>query len=184
VVANHGADLPPLPPQVEVKRVDFPPNQLHEQGEAGREAFYDARRINKGERVLAGMLHAGTMRYVMVVDDDDCVSRRLAEFAAAQADAPGWFVQDGFLWGDGSRYLYRYSGFSKLCRTSHIVRADLFELPGSLEEAGIDYIRTMMGSHIFIDNYLREKGTPLAPLAVAQPRRTGTPPRTSEIPLA
>lgn len=167
VVANHGADLPPLPPQVEVKRVDFPPNQLHEQGEAGREAFYDACRINKGERVLAGMLHAGSMRYVMVVDDDDCVSSRLAEFVAEQGDAPGWFVQDGYLWEDGSRYLYRYSGFSKLCGTSHIVRADLFELPASLEDAPLDYIRKMMGSHIYIDGYLRERGTPLAPLPFA-----------------
>jgi hypothetical protein len=164
VVANHGADLPSLPPQVEVKWVDFPPNQLHEQGEAGREAFYDACRINKGERVLAGMLHARAMRYAMVVDDDDCVSSRLAEFVAAQPDVPGWYVQDGYLWEDGSRYLYRYSGFSKLCGTSHIVRADLFALPASLEQADTDYIRTMMGSHIFIDSYLRERGTPLAPL--------------------
>jgi hypothetical protein len=44
------------------------------------------------------------------------------------------------------------------------MRADLFELPGSLEVAGIDYLHTMMGSHIFIANYLREKGSPLAPL--------------------
>lgn len=164
VVANYGADLPPLPPQVEVARVDFPPNVLHEQGDADREAFYDACRLNKGERVLTGMLHAGDMRYVMVVDDDDCVSSRLAEYVVAHAGPPGWYIHDGFLWEDGSQYLYRYSGFSRLCGTSHIVRADLYQLPPSMDRAEREYIRTMMGSHIFIDKYLRETGTPLAPL--------------------
>jgi len=164
VVANHGADLPPLPPQVEVARVDFPPNTLHEQGGADREAFYDACRMNKGERVLAGMLYAGDMRYVMVVDDDDCVSSRLAEFVAAHAGPPGWYIDDGFLWEDGSNYLYRYNGFSRLCGTSHIVRADLYRLPASMAHAERDYIRTMMGSHIFIDGFLRDTGTPLLPL--------------------
>lgn len=164
VVANNGADLPPLPPQVEVARVDFPPNVLHEQGGADREAFYDACRMNKGERVLAGMLHAGEMRYVMVVDDDDCVSSRLAEYVAMHAGPPGWYIHDGFLWEDSSNYLYRYSGFSRLCGTSHIVRADLYRLPASMDLAEPEYIRTMLGSHIFIDSYLRESGTPLVPL--------------------
>jgi len=173
VVANHGADLPPLPPGVEVARVDFPPNSLHEQGEAGREAFYDACRMNKGERVLAGMLHAGAMRYAMVVDDDDCVSSRLAEFVAGGApegatdNPPGWFIEDGYLWEDGSSYLYRIPGFSRLCGTSHIVRADLFQLPASMATAEREYIRTMMGSHVYISEKLKRTGTPLAPLPFA-----------------
>src|SRR5690606_10870385 len=55
VVANEGADLPPLPPGFDVVRVTFPPNRLHELGEADLEAVYDAFRADKGRRVLAGM---------------------------------------------------------------------------------------------------------------------------------
>src|ERR1700721_354719 len=34
IVANHGADLPDIPPGFEVTRVDFPPNKLYTQGNA------------------------------------------------------------------------------------------------------------------------------------------------------
>ncbi len=83
IVANHGADLPPLPPGFTVERVDFPPNRLHEQGNADKQSFYDAFRIDKGRRVLAGMLRAKPSDYFMIVDDDDFVSNRLSRFECA-----------------------------------------------------------------------------------------------------
>jgi exopolysaccharide biosynthesis galactosyltransferase PssJ len=67
--------------------------------------------------------------YFMVVDDDDLVSNRLAEFVAANHGAHGWYFHDRYLWKDGSRLVYRYSRFSRLCGTSHIIGADLYGLP-------------------------------------------------------
>ena len=166
IVANYGADLPELPPGFEVKRVDFPPNQLHERGKSDREDFYNALRLDKGRRVLAGMLHAGEMEYVMIVDGDDFVSCNLTSFVAANPHANGWYIRDGYVWSGGN-LLYLYPKFSILCGSSHIVRADLYHLPARFEDADDAYIRRMLGSHIFIDDHLNAAGTPLAPLPFA-----------------
>jgi glycosyltransferase involved in cell wall biosynthesis len=164
IVANRGADLPALPIGVEVKWVDFEPNPLHEQGGVDKETFYEAVRLDKGRRILAGMLHAGPMQHVMVVDDDDFISNKLAALAAAQPQANGWFIREGYVWGDGSNYVYRFVDFSKLCGTCYLIRADLYELPASFEEASDEYVKRMLGSHIFIRDFLEKSGKPLAPV--------------------
>jgi hypothetical protein len=163
VVANHGSDLPPLPARIDVKWVDFLPNMMHERGNADRENFYDAFRADKGRRVLAGMLHAGSMGHVMIVDDDDFVSNRLASFVANHRASAGWFLSEGFAWNDGGKLLYRLSDFHQRCGTSHIVRSDLYAIPKNMGQASEGYVRRMLGSHVFIDGYLEVSGDPLNP---------------------
>ena len=70
-MANHGADLPPLPTNFSDVRVDFPPNVLHDMDNTDRETVYRAFRQDKGQRVLAGLLAARPQGHVMIVDDDD-----------------------------------------------------------------------------------------------------------------
>jgi len=164
IVANEGSDLPALPRNFEVKQVDFPPNPMFEQAGNELEAFREACRLDKGRRVLAGILEADKTGYVMVVDDDDFVSRRLTSFVAEYPEKNGWYVHNGYLWGDGGKLLYEYADFSKFCGTSHIIRTDLYELPASVEAADPAYIRKMFGSHIFIREYLTARGHPLEPL--------------------
>jgi glycosyltransferase involved in cell wall biosynthesis len=164
VVANEGSDLPPLPDNFKVKQVDFPPNPMFEQGNNDLEAFRDSVRLDKGRRVLAGILEADKTGYVMVVDDDDFVSCRLTSFVAAHLGENGWYVRNGYIWGDGGRLIYEYADFSKYCGTSHIVRTALYELPASVESADPDYLRRIFGSHVFIREYLEERGEPLQPL--------------------
>jgi glycosyltransferase involved in cell wall biosynthesis len=164
IVANHGADLPPLPPGFTVERVDFPPNRLHEQGNADKQSFYDAFRIDKGRRVLAGMLRAKPSDYFMIVDDDDFVSNRLSRFVAENEGENGWYIREGYVWRSNARITYLHQDFANSCGTSHIVRADLYELPGKLEHYSDDNIKNMLGSHVFIAKYLKERGAPLAPL--------------------
>lgn len=164
VVANAGSDLPVLPAGVEVKWVDFPPNDLHEQGTADREVFHEAVRLDKGRRILAGMLAAGKTDYFMVVDDDDLISSALTGFVRQHSGENGWFFYRGYVWSPGKKLMYRSLNFSMLCGTSHIIRADLFELPASMESADTAYIKKMLGSHVFITKYLAEKGTSLAAL--------------------
>jgi hypothetical protein len=110
------------------------------------------------------MLHAERRGHFMVVDDDDLVSNRLAEFVAANQDAYGWYLSEGYLWEDGGRLVYRHSPFARLCGTSHIIRADLYGLPGDLRDASDAYVRRTLGSHIFVRDDLERAGTPLAPL--------------------
>lgn len=164
VVANEGADLPTLPDNWDVVRVAFPPNEMHEQSGESMEDFYDAFRVDKGRRVLAGMLAARTSRFFMIVDDDDFVSSRLAQHAAEHPDANGWTIDRGYIWDDGGRLLLEYDDFSHLCGTSLIVRSDLYGLPESQESASLEWIRNMLGSHIRIAAILAERGTPLEPL--------------------
>jgi glycosyltransferase involved in cell wall biosynthesis len=164
IIANTGSDLPALPAGFDVKWVDFAPNELFRQGNADQEVFREAVRLDKGRRILAGMLYAGEMSYVMVVDDDDYISRNLTSFVAERPNANGWFIKSGYVWSDGGRWLYRTDGFSQFCGSSHIIRADLFNLPESLETADDTYIRRMLGSHVMIEGILSGSRTPLEPL--------------------
>lgn len=164
VVANEGADLPALPAGFDLVRVTFPPNDLHEIGHADLEAVYDSFRADKGRRVLAGMLAARDSRFFMIVDDDDFVSSRIAGHVAENPDANGWTIERGYIWDDGGRLLLGHDEFNHLCGTSLIVRADLYGLPERFEDASLDWIKTMLGSHIRIAGILAQSGTPLAPL--------------------
>lgn len=164
VVANRGADLPPLPDRWDVAWVDFAPNEMHDRGDLSIDQFYEAFRVDKGQRVLAGMLQARESRFFMIVDDDDFVSAGLAQYAASHPDANGWTIDQGYIWDDGGRLLLEYDEFSHLCGTSLIVRSDLYQLPERFEDASLDWIKTMLGSHIRIAEILAERGTPLAPL--------------------
>lgn len=164
VVANHGADLPVLPRQAEVLRVDFSPNPHHDQGALGVEEFRDFFRIDKGRRVLAGMLHARATRYFMIVDDDDLVRNDIVQFVAQHDGHNGWEVKSGYVWSSGGSLLYRHDNFSGICGTCLIVRSDLYGLPERMEDASPAYVMQMLGSHIRISGILSARGTPLAKL--------------------
>lgn len=164
VVANEGAELPPMPKGFTTVRVDFPPNNMHELGKGPRDTVLEAFRFDKGRRVLSGMLHAGSTRLFMIVDDDDLVSAEITAHAATQPDANGWFVNRGYLWNDGGRWFFKVDGFDRRCGTSLIIRSDLYELPDSLETASEEWIKDTLGSHIRIKQGLAAKGTPLEEL--------------------
>jgi exopolysaccharide biosynthesis galactosyltransferase PssJ len=164
IVANQGADLPPLLPKFEVKWVDFAPNQLHEKGSCSQETFYEAFRIDKGRRVLSGMLHIKPTGHIMIVDDDDFVSNKLTSFVEQNRASNGWFIKNGYVWSEGTNYVYLYSDFSNFCGSSHVIRADLYNIPSNFSEASEEYIKRMLGSHIFIHPYLDGEGKPLAEL--------------------
>jgi hypothetical protein len=164
IVANEGADLPDLPERFCVERVTFPPNDMHERGKASIEAFRDAFRADKGRRVLKGMLRARDSRFFMIVDDDDFVSARIVRYVSENPDANGWTIDHGYIWDDGGRFLLGYDDFNHLCGTSLIVRTDLYGVPERFEHASLDWIKSMLGSHVRIAGILAERGTPLATL--------------------
>ncbi|MET0382558.1 MAG: galactosyl transferase [Burkholderiaceae bacterium] len=164
IVANEGARLPEFPAKVRVHRVTFPPNPFHDPESADLETYRDAVRLDKGRRILAGMRAAGPTDYFMVVDDDDFVGRGVAGFVGRAAGQPGWHFGAGYVWSTGGRLLYVHDNFHKYCGTSHVVRADLIDLGIGDDEAGVAYVKRMLGSHIYIADDLAARGTPLAPL--------------------
>lgn len=165
IVANEGSDLPPLPDRFDVEWVRFPPNDMHNRAQtATREQFYDAFRIDKGRRVLAGMLRARDSRFFMIVDDDDFVSARITQHAVDHHDANGWTVDHGYIWSDGGKLLLEHDNFNKICGTSLIVRSDLYQLPPQFDDASPEYIKSMLGSHVALHRILDERNTPLQPL--------------------
>ena len=129
----------------------------------------DTLRLDKGRRVLAGMLHVGKMKYVMVVDDDDFVNRKLTSFVPKISLRMAGTLKTAMYGRIIATSYYLYSDFLHLCGTSLIIRADLYQLPETLEAASDEYIRRMLGSHMFMRDHLQQRGTPLAPLPFAGP---------------
>ncbi|HTV67131.1 MAG TPA: galactosyl transferase [Rhizobiaceae bacterium] len=164
IVANDGADLPKVPTKFEIVRVDFPPNALHEQRGADKETFYEAFRVDKGRRVLKGMLAVPDSRFFMIVDDDDLVSNRIVEFAARNTSCPGWTISRGYSWSANGSLLFDLPDFHHYCGTSLIVRSDLYRLPERFEDASLEFVTTRLGGHRRIVELLAEEGNPLQPL--------------------
>ncbi len=164
VVANRGADLPPLPERFLLKEVDLPPNQQYLQGAAAQEEFFRAVRADKGRRILAGLQSVAELGHVMVVDDDDLISKRLVSFVEAHPAANGWYFRDGYVWSDGGSFVYRFADFSRLCGTSHMIRGDLMRVPERSAALDEDYVQKALGSHIYLHDQLDANGTPLEAL--------------------
>lgn len=164
IVANAGCDLPALPSGFTVVRVDFPPNEKHQRDGHSLEEFHDAVRADKGRRILKGMLAANDSQYFMAVDDDDLISSRIVEFVRKNDGENGWILDHGYIWTDGGKFLIRKSNFHKLCGTSIIVRSDLYNLPDSIENSNLDWTKRWLGSHIFIEDLLKDSGFPLSRL--------------------
>lgn len=164
VVANQGTLLPEMPNQCQVCYVDLPPNNKHNEGAIDRNDFYEAVRIDKGKRVLAGMLFAPSTDYFMVVDDDDFVHRDLCKFVSSNSGQNGWYIKNGCVWGEGSNLVFYHDDFNHICGTSNVIRSDLFSLPENMDGADMEIVKSMLGSHFYIQDILENKGAPLAAL--------------------
>lgn len=144
VVANVGADLGLLPEKIDVVRVNFPPNGNYDLSKGEREIALEAFRLDKGRRVLQGMLHQPSM-YYMIVDDDDFVSRQLTQFVASNPTCPGWYIDKGFAWQEGSKVAYGLNNFHDECGTCHIIRRDLYDFSAMADNSAL--LGDTLGSH-------------------------------------
>jgi hypothetical protein len=161
IVANRGAVLPAMPDRAEVVWVDFPPPVLP----AGQgEPRWRVIRRDKGGRLLAGLVHARPSGHVMVVDYDDMVSRRLARLVSDNPDANGWYLDDGYLYSGGAEAYHYRNAFHKFCGTSHIIHADILQIPARIEDAPDQLPLRWLGSHVFITEDMIARGTPIARL--------------------
>lgn len=145
VVANHGTDLPALPPRFSVKWVDLPPNPRHD------EIDLDVFKADKGRRVLSGM-DCIKSDYFMTVDDDDLVSNRLAAFVFGK-NSEGWCFKDGYILS--GNLIGEVNCLHDICGTSHIVHC------GALQEM-LHRSRDVkvFGSHSLLHDYIQLETLP------------------------
>ncbi len=125
----------------------------------------EERMADKGRKIWRGLVaaRANLPGYIMLVDADDCVSRRLAGFVAAHPETAGWFFEIGYLHDQGSRWVLRKREFHLLCGTSHILRCQPWDLPSNVHENECDYWVASHGHHEMAA-FMRSRGTPLTHL--------------------
>jgi hypothetical protein len=110
------------------------------------------------------MLAAPNTTFFMIVDDDDFVSSRLADYVARHPDENGWYIDRGYMWSEGNLLLGAISKFFMLCGTSHIINARLYDLERLRRIDADDYMKRMLGSHVAVAQELAAAGAPLKAL--------------------
>jgi len=130
IVGNEPPDLE-LPENVKFLPVDFPlPKKFDDPYKTNR-----ARERDRSAKVTYGLLYlyqtGDRSAYVMPVDADDLISRRIVEFTERRAREtpghPGWFLRRGYRYRDGSNWIYiMRKGFDGLCASSIVTRLDVY----------------------------------------------------------
>jgi hypothetical protein len=83
-------------------------------------------------RVAAATLHKYRTDFVMVLEADDFVSNRLCEFVAANKEANGWSIEQGYIWNGKSNYMHRTNRLTAVCGSSLIVKVFYELLPNEM----------------------------------------------------
>ncbi len=124
------------------------------------------RQDDRAKKAIAGLRYARQFspNHVMFVDSDDCVSRRIVAFANQHPDADGWYVNSGYVYQEGSRWIYyRKSDFQKWCGTCHIIRFALCPIPDGEDDYPEDSLKYYaLCSHRNFNEVLKQ--TPPQPL--------------------
>jgi hypothetical protein len=72
--------------------------------------------------------------FIMSVDADDLVSNRLVAYTKQHPNQHGFCFQKGYIYVEGDdRLLLKRQKFHQWCGTCNIFRADIFDIPGSIE---------------------------------------------------
>lgn len=165
IAASTGADLPAaLHGVADVVEVDREWSPLPAEWDVPRQ---QAIREDKGTRIASALVAARPRGHVMVVDWDDLVSPQIGRWIAEHPDEPGWMLEAGYIFDDGPFTLRLPRGLHFICGTTLIIRADLLDIPSTMNSFDPEWIYPMYGSHRFAPTILAERGTPLAPLPFA-----------------
>jgi hypothetical protein len=102
--------------------------------------------------------------YVMFVDADDLVSRRLSEFVATHPHENGWYFYTGYAHRYGERWVRKHVPHHLICGTGVIVSTSLLRFAAS------DFCRGHIANTLAeagMENYLTHldvQGAPIRPL--------------------
>ena len=123
VVCNQLPNIKYSNQKIEFSIVDFSPKK---QNDARKTRIVNendkALRINVGLEVAKQ--HSPT--HIMVVDADDCISNKIAEFVNTTISNHGWYVTKGYFYREKSKYLIKKNNdFQLVCGTALILRPDV-----------------------------------------------------------
>jgi hypothetical protein len=71
--------------------------------------------------------------FVMLLDADDLVSSRLVAHVLSNPGADGWFVERGWRYEYGRRWVETVDGFNKVCSSCNVLARRWFTFPGQPE---------------------------------------------------
>lgn len=167
VVATQDAVLRPLPDCFDVVRTDLPPPSISVfRGECDENDRREALFWDKGYKTALGMIHAKRRgsTFVMGVDADDLLSKRIVDVVRADSDAFGWYIAKGWILPLNSKWGILVQDFHNWCGTYAIVRTDMLPLLESVEDMHPEIVKSLFGNHRDLIPYLEHQKTPLAPI--------------------
>lgn len=132
VVHHEKPDITFTHPSISYYQANFPPPP---------EQHYGLQTIDKAKKVVTALIFAQKFHpsHVMIVDADDCISKYLAEFVNGNHHCYGWFMDKGYEYQEGSNRIYlRRKKFYKLCGTSNIIKAEMYQLPESTDSPNLE----------------------------------------------
>ncbi|NJO29572.1 MAG: glycosyltransferase family 2 protein [Richelia sp. SL_2_1] len=87
-----------------------------------------SRHLDKANKLLTGLAYSEKFSpsHVMIVDADDCISKHIVKYVIQNPHIPGWFINKGYVYREGSKFIYlRSKAFSSLCGSGIIIKYGL-----------------------------------------------------------
>jgi hypothetical protein len=130
-----------------------------------------ARMFDKHEKIKRGLIAARGLAaergfapcHVMAVDADDCVHRGLAAWCERHPGHPGWYLERGYIYHEGSRWMHLWRDFDLLCGTAAIVRCEEADFPREMSDPKEQFLMIDTGHHEY-RNPRRTRGRIFDPL--------------------
>jgi hypothetical protein len=121
---------------------------------------------DKGLKVRRGLVEAGKSGpgHVMIVDADDCIHRRLAEWVEKHDPSQSWVIDQGYWYDEGNRTVRFIKCFDRICGTSFIARLEQDDFPVDMTAVRGSYFDYLIDGHVKAADYLRNHGRTVANL--------------------
>ena len=143
-------------PKITVIREDFPiPDSRPE-----------SRMDDKGLKVRRGLVEAGRRggAHVMMVDADDCVHRRLAEWVQSHDSRQSWASYQGYWYEEGRGIVRLIKDFDIICGTCFIARLEHDDFPRDMTAPRGSYFDYLVDGFGKATDYLQSRGRTVARL--------------------
>lgn len=129
VVCDEKPDVTFNHPNVEYIHVDFDPPNLKG---SPKEMHDGLKEEDKSKKILKGVEFGKKYNadYLMVVDADDCISNKIAQFVDLNRNQnkPGWFFKKGYIYREGDKLIsLNKENFNTLCGTCIIIKPEFIE---------------------------------------------------------
>jgi len=121
---------------------------------------------DKLNKLIAGVQRARELNadFVMLLDADDLVSRRLVAHVLSHPEADGWFVKRGWRYEYGRGWIETLDGFNEVSSSCNVVARRWFSFPGDPErERDADTALILQGHGQAVAAFA-ERGATLRPI--------------------